>query len=110
MADAQKFEDTFVIDTVDNSKYDRVSRIFGNSADHSVALTLDINHELFPVSVQDNLNLVLADSLSLNQDGVKEEKGWRETAKGEASLADMYEYVMHGRIYKFEDGGEGGNV
>jgi DNA-directed RNA polymerase I, II, and III subunit RPABC3 len=61
------------------------------------------------------VNLVLADSINLQQEGgsAKEttEKGWRETARGDATLADMFEYVCHGRIYKFENPeGETGNV
>ncbi|KAF2651452.1 RNA polymerase [Lophiostoma macrostomum CBS 122681] len=115
-ADAQKFEDTFTITSVNAEKYDRVSRIFGQSTSNDVTLSLDINHELFPVSVGDAVNLVLADSINLQQDGAggaKEttEKGWREAARGEPTLADMFEYVCHGRIYKFENPeGESGNV
>lgn len=53
--------------------------------------------------------MVLASSLSL--DGSKDDgRGWRDVARGEeASLADMFDYVCHGRIYKFEDG-EGGDT
>ncbi|KAF2272977.1 RNA polymerase Rpb8 [Westerdykella ornata] len=102
MADAQVFEETFTINSINNEKYDRVSRIFGTSADHSVTMQLDINHELFPVNVGDNINMVLARTLNL--DGSKDdEKGWRDTAKGEPTLADMFDYVCHGKNYRFED-------
>lgn len=102
MADAQVFEETFTINSINNEKYDRVSRIFGASADNSVTMQLDINHELFPVSVGDNINMVLARTLNL--DGSKDDdKGWRETAKGEPTLADMFDYVCHGKNYRFED-------
>ena len=108
--DATLFEETFTVVKYDQSKYDRVARITANSTDNQTAMTLDINIELFPCSEGETIQVVLASSLSL--DGSKDdEKGWRDVAKGdaggEASLADMYDYVCHGRIYKFEDGDDG---
>jgi DNA-directed RNA polymerase I, II, and III subunit RPABC3 len=70
-------------------------------------MSLDINHELFSISVGENVNMVLATSLSL--DPSKKDKGetavggWREQSKGEPTLADMFEYVCHGKNYRFED-------
>jgi len=48
-------------------------------------------------------------------DGSKDDgRGWKDFTKsgqgGEASLADMFEYVCHGKIYKFEDGEDGQNI
>jgi DNA-directed RNA polymerase I, II, and III subunit RPABC3 len=107
MTDAQLLEETFTITDVNNEKYDRVSRISGTSSD--VSMQLDINHELFPVSAGDQLTMVLATTLNL--DGTKDEgKGWRETAKGESTLADMYDYVCYGKVYKVEDGEKGESV
>lgn len=110
MADAQVFEETFIIDKINNEKYDRVSRIYGKSADGATEMQLDINHELFSVSVGDNINMVLAKTLSLDGSVAAEEKGWRATAKGEPTLADMFEYVCYGKNYRFEDAGDGNNV
>ncbi|KAI8631959.1 DNA-directed RNA polymerases and 3 polypeptide [Xylariaceae sp. FL1651] len=104
--DAQLFEDTFTVTEYDQSKYDRVARITANSTDNQTQMKLDINIELFPCLVGENLQVVLATTLALdgNRDG--EEKGWRDV-RGESTLADMYDYVCHGKIYKFEDGVEG---
>lgn len=47
---------------------------------------------------------MLASTLSL--DGVKDDVkgGWRELRPGEGiSLADEYEYVCYGKIYRFEE-------
>lgn len=106
--DATLFEESFTITNVDQSKYDRVARIYATSTDNQTILSLDINVELFPCQPSEGINIVLATSLAL--DGSKEdEKGWRDTGKGnpEASLADMFDYVCHGKIYKFEDGDDG---
>ncbi|KAL2761252.1 hypothetical protein ACRALDRAFT_1026498 [Sodiomyces alcalophilus JCM 7366] len=109
--DVTLFEETFTVTNYDQSKYDRVARISATSADNQTVITLDINIELFHCSVSDNLHVVLATSLAY--DGTKDdEKGWRDIAKrrgagGEATLADMFDYVCHGKVYKFEDADDG---
>ncbi|KAI0164624.1 DNA-directed RNA polymerases and 3 polypeptide [Xylariaceae sp. FL1272] len=104
--DAQLFEEAFTVTNYDQSKYDRVARITASSADHMTEMMLDINIELFPCNVGENLQVVLATTLALDGNRDSEEKGWREV-RGESTLADMYDYVCHGKIYKFEDGAEG---
>ncbi|KAI1266889.1 DNA-directed RNA polymerases and 3 polypeptide [Xylariaceae sp. FL1019] len=104
--DAQLFEEAFTITNYDQSKYDRVARITGSSGDNATQMMLDINIELFPCNVGENLQVVLATTLALDGNRDNEEKGWREV-RGESTLADMYDYVCHGKIYKFEDGTEG---
>ncbi|MCJ1357045.1 MAG: DNA-directed RNA polymerases I, II, and III subunit RPABC3 [Icmadophila ericetorum] len=108
MADAQLFEDTVTISSLNNQKYDRVTRISASTELGDVYLTLDINHELFPCAQGDRLQVILASTL--NMDGSKDdEKGWREVGAGESSLADYYDYVCYGKIYRFEEG-EGENM
>ncbi|KAI0964870.1 DNA-directed RNA polymerases and 3 polypeptide [Xylaria arbuscula] len=104
--DAQLFEDTFTITEYDQSKYDRVGRLKATSTDNQTELTLDVNIELFPVFVGENLQVVLATTLALDGNRDNEERGWRDV-RGESTLADMYDYVCHGKIYRFEDGVEG---
>lgn len=108
MADATLFDDTFTVTSLNNQKYDRVSRITGTSSDSLTVLSLDINHEIYPVSVGESLQVVLASTLNL--DGTKDEagKGWREKSD-ENSLADMFDYVCWGKVYRFEEG-EGENM
>lgn len=110
--DATLFEDAFTVNDYDQSKYDRVARIQAKSTDDQTALTLDINIELFPCSVGDNMHVVLATTLSL--DGSKDDdKGWRDVGKtGDApsTIADLYDYVCHGKIYKFEETYDGRTI
>jgi DNA-directed RNA polymerase I, II, and III subunit RPABC3 len=108
-ADSQLFEEAFTITTVDHAKYDRVGRFGATSADAATVMTLDINTELFPCAIGETLHCVLASSLSL--DGTKDDgKGWRDINQGPVggvpTLADMFDYVCHGKIYKFEDGAD----
>ena len=105
MADAQLFEETFSITSINSEKYDRVSRLQGTSADSALTFTLDINHELFPCTVGESINIVLATTLSLDG-SAKEgaETSWRNVSRqGTATLADMFDYVCYGKNYKFED-------
>ncbi|MCJ1472348.1 DNA-directed RNA polymerases I, II, and III subunit RPABC3 [Lambiella insularis] len=103
MADSQLFEETFSITALNAQKYDRVSRISGNSTSNENFFTLDVNTEVYPCAVGDRIHLVLASTLAL--DGTKDDgKGWRDMGRGEASIADMYDYVCHGKIYRFEEG------
>ncbi|OHF01421.1 RNA polymerase Rpb8 [Colletotrichum orchidophilum] len=111
--DVTLFEESFTITNHDQSKYDRVARISATSTDNQTLMTLDINIELFPASVSDSLHVVLATSLA--HDGSKDdEKGWRDVTKGsqdrEPSLADMFDYVCYGKIYKFEDADDGQTI
>jgi DNA-directed RNA polymerase I, II, and III subunit RPABC3 len=104
--DTQLFDENFTITTLDASKYDRVCRLGGTSSDSQTVMTLDINTQLYPCAIGDNIHMVLASSLAL--DGSKDDgKGWRVNALEGGSLADLYDYVCHGKIYKFEDGEDG---
>lgn len=104
--DSTLFEDHFTVTAYDQSKYDRVARISAISADSQTALTLDINTELYPMQNGDRFSLLLASTLNL--DGNKEDasKGWRDVGV-ESTLADLWDYVCHGKIYKFEDADDG---
>ncbi|CAM1511084.1 Fc.00g085970.m01.CDS01 [Cosmosporella sp. VM-42] len=110
--DATLFEESFTITDYDQSKYDRVARISCTSTDSQTVMTLDINIELFPVTVSDTLVVVLSTTLSL--DGSKEEeKGWRDVGKAgdaPATIADLYDYVCHGKIYRFEETYDGNTI
>lgn len=106
MSDAQLYEDSYSITSINNQKYDRVTRLSGTSTDSTTTMTLDINSELYPVQEGETITMLLATTLNL--DGSKKEGGWRET-KGESTLADMWDYVCYGKVYRFEEG-EGGNM
>ncbi len=68
-------------------------------------LTLDINSELYPLEATDTFTLVLSKSLSPDAD--PSSNGAMMTNAD--SLADDYDYVMHGKVYKYDDAA-GSNV
>ncbi|KAL4753697.1 hypothetical protein BDW72DRAFT_168413 [Aspergillus terricola var. indicus] len=103
MSDPLLFEDTFTVTGVNQEKYDRVSRLTCTSSDSQTTFTLDINSELYPCTTGESLSMALASTLSLDgkDDGAK--TGWREVGMGEQTLANDYDYVCHGKVYRFEE-------
>ncbi|KAE8146803.1 DNA-directed RNA polymerases i, ii, and iii 145 kDa polypeptide [Aspergillus avenaceus] len=109
MSDPLLFEDTFTITGVNQQKYDRVSRLTCTSSDSATTFTLDVNSELYPCTTGENVSMALASTLSL--DGKEDSgKGWREVGMGEQTLANDYDYVCHGKVYRFEEGSTAGNM
>lgn len=105
MGDSNLFSETFSVSKVDPLKYDRVTRLSANTENRETVLTVDVNSELFPCNAGDRLQLLLSSTLSL--DGSKDDgKGWRDIGRGEASLADDYDYVCHGKVYRVDEGSE----
>ncbi|KAL9049530.1 MAG: hypothetical protein Q9162_007176 [Coniocarpon cinnabarinum] len=106
-SDSQLYDDTFTVIGIESGKYERVSRLQTESLSRDTEMSLDINKELFDVEVGNELQVVLASTLNL--DGTKDDsKGWKEfTRSGEQSLADMYDYVCRGKIYRFDTETEG---
>ena len=98
------FEDMFVVDSVNPGRYNKVSRIEGQSSTSlDVKITLDINSELFPVKENDSLTITLASSLGNESSMLTSNGSWRPPKRGDRSLADDYDYVMYGTVYKFEE-------
>lgn len=110
---ATLFDDIFNVESLDSARYDRVSRIIANStSSQDTKITLDINHELFPVSENDTLTITLAKSLNIDDDSSAMDTddilggngSWRPPKADQRSLMNDYDYVMHGTVYKFEEG------
>lgn len=98
------FDDMFIVDTTDNGRYTKVCRISGHSSTTpDIKITLDINSELFPVKANDSLTITLAASLGNELSMLTSNGSWRPPKAGDKSLADDYDYVMYGTVYKFEE-------
>lgn len=98
------FEDMFNVDSIDSARYNKVSRITGQSStSQDIKITLDINSELFPVRDNDSLTIMLASSLGNESSMLTSNGSWRPPKSNDRSLADDYDYVMYGTVYKFEE-------
>ncbi|KAF9950742.1 DNA-directed RNA polymerases I, II, and III subunit RPABC3 [Mortierella alpina] len=70
-----------------------------------MGLTLDVNNELYHLEIGEKVSLVLATSLSCTTTlEADNSEGWRENIGGGRTLADDYEYVIYGKVYKYEEG------
>ncbi|GJJ09498.1 hypothetical protein Clacol_003721 [Clathrus columnatus] len=108
------FDDLFTIEDIDKEgrKFDRVSRLYARSSNFDMGLTLDYNVELYPLKKEEKFSLVLASSLGRGgltatgaEEGDEEDKDrdvWRPDGKGRRGLEEDYEYVMYGKVYKFD--------
>lgn len=105
--DAALYEDSFQITTVLDQTYDRVARVLGITSSSDTSLTLDINSELFPLQAGEAITMLIATTLNL--DGTKDERGWRDKSN-EETLASLWDYVCYGKVYKHHDPGDGANM
>ncbi|KAK7465712.1 DNA-directed RNA polymerases I, II, and III subunit RPABC3 [Stygiomarasmius scandens] len=109
------FDDIFSISEIDKEgkKFDRVSRLYAHSKNYDMELTLDYNIELFPLQPGQSFALALASSLArgappanvdVAEEEDKERDVWRPDGKGRRGLEEDYDYVMYGKVYKFDGG------
>ena len=95
------FEDIFSITGLDpdGKKFDKVSRIVAHSEQFDMDVLLDVNIDIYPLSKKEKFTLALASTLSL--DGAPDDGTFDQSRR--KSLADKYEYVMYGKVYKYSD-------
>ncbi|KAG6600626.1 DNA-directed RNA polymerases II, IV and V subunit 8B, partial [Cucurbita argyrosperma subsp. argyrosperma] len=102
------FDDIFKVKCVnpDGKKYDKVSRIEARSEKLSMYMLLDVNTEIYPIDEGDKILMVLSPTLNYDGAPVTGYSG----QKGKKSLADKFEYIMHGKLYKLADEGSGSDL
>ena len=59
-------------------------------------LTLDVNTEIYPLSISDKFTFLLTASISETASN----EPWRNL---DSTLANDYDYVMYGKVYKYDD-------
>ncbi|KZV24879.1 DNA-directed RNA polymerase II, IV and V subunit 8B-like [Dorcoceras hygrometricum] len=79
--------------------FDGVSRIIAKSEDGEFYLELDVNKELYPMLPGEKYRMVMANTLLMDGSAVS---GYFPERK-QKSLADKFEYVMHGLLYKMSE-------
>lgn len=95
------FTDTFEVRELNpgEKKFDRVDRLVCNGETYDVLLKIDVNCEVYPVKRGEKLTVAVVSTLRL--DG-KPDDGTYQHNEGERSLLDLYEYGMHGRVFKYD--------
>ena len=96
------FEDIFEVTELnpDGKRFERVNRLAATGTTFECDLLLDINSEIYNVRDGEKITLVLASTLHLDGSPADHFSFIPNTqSTTEPSLADNYEYVMHGRIF-----------
>jgi DNA-directed RNA polymerase I, II, and III subunit RPABC3 len=88
------FDDTFEVSGVDNEKFDNVSRIKAKAQTFLADIEVDINTDIYPIQNKEILRIAVASTGSSQMDS------WDGSSSSLSSLADEYEYVMYGKVYK----------
>ncbi|CAL5049954.1 unnamed protein product [Urochloa decumbens] len=93
------FDDTFLVSRLDpdGKKFDKVTRIEAHN--EQMYMQLDVATEVYPMRIGDKFNMVLAPTLNL--DGTPDTGYY--TQAGRKTLADKFDYVMHGKLYKISE-------
>ncbi|KAI6699121.1 DNA-directed RNA polymerases II, IV and V subunit 8B [Syzygium oleosum] len=94
-------EDVFKVERLDpdGKKFDKVSRIEARSERFDMFMHLDVNTEIYPIKEGQKFTMALA--TTLNSDGTPDTGYY--TPGNRKSIADKYEYIMHGKLYKISE-------
>ncbi|CAN6291103.1 unnamed protein product [Urochloa humidicola] len=95
------FDDVFIVTRLDpdGKKFDKVSRVEAKSEVPGMYMQLDVAIEVYPMRVGEKFKMVLAETLNLDGSA---DTGYY-TQAGQETLADKYDYVMQGKLYKIAD-------
>ncbi|CAL4937069.1 unnamed protein product [Urochloa decumbens] len=95
------FDDVFIVTRLDpdGKKFDRVSRVEAKSEIPGMYMQLDVATEVYPMRLGEKFKMVLAETLNL--DGSADTGYYTHAVK--ETLADKYDYVMQGKLYKIAD-------
>lgn len=79
-----------------------VSRIVGTTETLGMNLVLDINCELFPLSKGQKVNFILTKNIKVDGSATTSAAASYSPIDG-PSLADKFEYVTYGQVYKLDE-------
>nr|XP_034907598.1 DNA-directed RNA polymerases II and V subunit 8A-like [Populus alba] len=97
-------EDIFIVGSV-GKNFDKVTRIEAWSERLELFMQLDVNTEVYPIKQEERYAVKLTTTLDL--DGTPDTAYYTPIKPG--SIADNFDYIMHGKLYKILDEGSGAN-
>lgn len=102
------FEDNLLIKTIDKDGkvFEKVSRIAGKGDDTKCHIELDVNSDIYPMSVGSLYEIAISKSLQI--DGTSTPNHFSiETFQKKNSLLEKYDYVMYGKVFKYSEDNNG---
>jgi len=96
------FSDTLRINEIDRDGryFEKVSRIEATGEETDCKVCLDVNVDVYPINKECVYSMLLASSLDGNP---SDNKFSYEMFSKKSSLIDNYEYIMHGKIFKYSE-------
>ena len=85
--------------------FEKVSRVEAKGQVMNIDVELDVNTDIYPMEVDSFYTMVLASSV--NSDGTEDfdilryDHEGSTGADGHGSLLDKFDYVMHGKIFRY---------
>ncbi|KAF9670701.1 hypothetical protein SADUNF_Sadunf13G0096000 [Salix dunnii] len=95
-------EDIFIVGS-GCKNFDKVSRIEARSERLELFMQLDVNTEVYPIKQEERYAVKL--TTTLDPDGTPDTGYYNPIKPG--SIADNFDYIMHGKLYKILDEGSG---
>ncbi len=102
------FEDNLRVTDVDKEgkAFDKVSRIEGITEDSACKVLLDVNSDIYPIPKDSYYSILI--TKSLNVDGSPSPNNFNfDLYMKKNSLIDKYDYVTHGKIFKYSEESNG---
>ncbi|XP_042023291.1 DNA-directed RNA polymerases II and V subunit 8A-like [Salvia splendens] len=97
------FDEIIKVVKIDNQAvYDKVSRINATSEENGYYLELDVHSELYPMRPKEKYRMLISNTLHMDGSAVA---GYFPEGEPK-SLAEKFEYVMHGLLYKMAESQE----
>lgn len=95
------FEDIFDVKDIDPSgkRFDRVSRFHCESESFKMDLIIDLNTQIFPLSLGEKFRLII--STSIVDDAYADDSEWTPRMQLSAR-SDAFDYIMYGKVYRIE--------
>ncbi|CAH9136595.1 unnamed protein product [Cuscuta epithymum] len=99
---ATLFEDIFTVTEInpEGKIFNNVDRIVAKGNQFEKTMVLDVNSQIYHIDVKDKLKIVLVSTINL--DGTPDSGYYLQGNR--KSLADDYEYVMQGKLYRIPEG------
>ena len=93
------YSETFTVLKIDDPQFDNIIRIHCENAEGTSKLILDINSQVYKIRENDSFSFLLKNQIS---EGSSESAHWHPSqVKG--SDAAQYDYVMYGKVYRYEE-------
>nr|UXY87967.1 RNA polymerase II subunit [Cryptomonas curvata] len=82
---------------IKNKMFSRVSRIVGYSNSSLLEIYLDINIEIYPICLQDKLDIMILKVPKSKNDNIYQNNDWVNYFG--KNILDLYEYVVYGTVF-----------